>query len=61
MLKFKVEKSLVVGIYVGGENHYDRTVASRGHEYTKKAFKFGNTKKYLSLFIRETEQCKKQW
>ena len=37
------EKTLVVGIDVGSEFHYARAFDWRGHEYSKKAFKFSNT------------------
>lgn len=58
LLKFKVEKPLVVGIYVGGENYYDRTVASRGHEYTKKAFQFGNKKSICHFLYGKQNNAK---
>ena len=38
------ETTLVVGIDVGSEFHFARAFDWRGHEYSKKAFKFSNTK-----------------
>ena len=37
------EKTLVVGIDIGSENHFARAFDYRGFEYTKKAFEFTNT------------------
>ena len=38
------EKTLVLGIDVGSETHYARAFDYRGIEYSKKPFKFSNTK-----------------
>ena len=44
------EKTLVVGIDVGSEYHYARAFDNRGVEYSKKAFKFGNTEEGFEAF-----------
>jgi len=44
------EKTLVVGIDVGSEYHYARAFDNRGVEYSKKAFKFGNTEEGFETF-----------
>ena len=44
------EKTLVVGIDVGSEYHYARAFDNRGVEYSKKAFKFGNTEDGFEAF-----------
>ena len=44
------EKTLVIGIDVGSETHYARAFDYRGIEYSKKAFKFGNTETGFEMF-----------
>jgi len=45
------ETTLVVGIDVGSEFHYARAFDWRGHEYSKKAFKFSNTQGGFTEFM----------
>ena len=45
------ETTLVIGIDVGSETHYARAFDWRGHEYSKKAFKFSNTQEGFTDFM----------
>ena len=44
------EKTLVIGVDIGSENHYARVFNYRGIEYSPKAFKFGNNAKGNEAF-----------
>ena len=44
------EKTLVIGVDVGSENHHGRVFNYRGIEYSPKAFKFGNNAKGNEAF-----------
>jgi transposase len=44
------EKTLVIGVDVGSENHHGRVFNYRGIEYSPKAFKFGNNAKGFEAF-----------
>ena len=44
------EKTLVIGIDVGSETHYARAFDYRGIEFSKKPFKFSNSKAGFEMF-----------
>ena len=44
------EKTLVIGVDIGSENHYARAFNYRGIEYSQKAFKFANNAKGFEAF-----------
>ena len=54
------EKTLIVGIDVGGETHFARAFDWRNYEYSKKAFEFSNTEAGFQSFRAWMEDiCKK--
>ena len=44
------EKTLVIGMDVGNETHYTRTLDYRGIEYSKKPFSFSNSEVEFEMF-----------
>ena len=45
------DKTLIVGVDIGGETHYARAILVRGYEISKKPYRFENTEEGLSGFI----------
>ena len=45
------DKTLIVGVDIGGETHYARAILARGYEISKKPYRFENTEEGLSGFI----------
>ena len=37
------DKTLIVGVDIGSENHFARAILARGYEVSKKPFPFTNT------------------
>ncbi len=44
------EKTLIIGIDVGSENHYARAFSWRNYEYSKKPFAFNNDEAGFAAF-----------
>ncbi len=50
--------TLVVGVDIGSQIHFSRAFDWRGFEFTKKAFRFGNSKEGFLAFLRWLEEIK---
>jgi len=50
--------TLVVGVDIGSQIHFSRAFDWRGFEFTKKAFRFGNSKVGFLAFLRWLEEIK---
>lgn len=50
-MKLLKKKTLVVGIDVGSETHYERAFDWRGYEYSKKTFSFSSTEAGFISFL----------
>lgn len=50
--------TLVVGVDIGSQTHFSRAFYWRGFEFTKRAFRFGNTKVGFLTFLRWLEEIK---
>ena len=45
------DKTLIVGVDIGSENHYARAILARGYEVSKKPFPFTNTEGGFESFV----------
>ena len=52
--------TLVVGVDIGSETHFARCFDWRGYEFSKRAFRFNNTKVGFLTFIRWVEEMMKK-
>ena len=48
--------TLIVGVDIGSQTHFSRAFDWRGFEFTKRAFRFGNTKVGFLTFLRWLEE-----
>ena len=48
------DKTLIVGVDIGSENHYARAILARGVEVSKKPFPFTNTEEGFENFVNWT-------
>ena len=48
------DKTLIVGVDIGSENHYTRAILARGFEVSKKPFPFTNTEEGFESFVNWT-------
>lgn len=52
--------TLVVGVDIGSQDHYARGFDWRGFEFSKRAFKFNNTREGFLTFLRWLDELKKK-
>ena len=45
------DKTLIVGVDIGSENHFARAILARGYEVSKKPFLFTNTEEGFESFV----------